>query len=300
VRKEYSIQIQGKSCALGQKTWLMGILNVTPDSFSDGGLFFNKHNAVKRGLQLIEEGADILDIGGESSRPGSEFISAEEEKKRILPVISEIRKQTNTFISVDTTKSEVLKSALNHGADMLNDISGTRFDPKMLELASHKNIPIIIMHMKGIPKNMQNSPQYQNVIEEIKSFLKKRVETALKSGIKKNKIIIDPGIGFGKRLKDNLKIIGNLNSFNELDLPILIGVSRKSFIGNLLNVTPDQRIEGTIASSLISVLQGAHILRTHDVASLKKALIVTEAIMNEADSNQFSQEKRKDKRLHAS
>ena len=154
--------------------------------------------------------------------------------------------------------------------------------------------------MKGIPKNMQNSPQYKNVIEEIKSFLKKRVETALKSGIKKNKIIIDPGIGFGKRLKDNLKIIGNLNSFNELDLPILIGVSRKSFIGNLLNVNPDQRIEGTIASSLISVLQGAHILRTHDVASLKKALIVTDAIMNEADSNQFSQEKRKDKRLHAS
>jgi len=278
----------------------MGILNVTPDSFSDGGLYFNKHNAVKRGLQLIEEGADILDIGGESSRPGSESISAEEEKKRILPVISEIRKQTNTFISVDTTKSEVLKSALDHGADMLNDISGTRFDPKILELASYKNIPIIIMHMKGIPKNMQNSPQYKNVIEEIKSFLKKRVETALKSGIKKNKIIIDPGIGFGKRLKDNLKIIGNLNSFNELDLPILIGVSRKSFIGNLLNVNPDQRIEGTIASSLISVLQGAHILRTHDVASLKKALIVTDAIMNEADSNQFSQEKRKDKRLHAS
>ncbi len=286
------------NCTLGQKTWLMGILNITPDSFSDGGLYYNKQNAVKRGLQLIEEGADILDIGGESSRPGSDPITAEEEKKRILPVLSEIRKQTDTFISVDTTKSEVLKAALDQGADILNDISGMRFDPKMLELASEKNIPVVIMHMKGTPKNMQKRPKYENVVEEIKTFLKKRVKTALKTGIKKNKIIIDPGIGFGKRLKDNLKIIGNLSSFNELDLPILIGVSRKSFIGNLLNVTPDQRIEGTIASSLVSVLQGAHILRSHDIASLKKAVIVTEAIMNEADLNPSSEEKRKDKMLH--
>ncbi|MFO7980020.1 MAG: dihydropteroate synthase [Candidatus Aminicenantes bacterium] len=298
MRKEYSIQIRGMNCTLGQKTWLMGILNITPDSFSDGGLYYNKQNAVKRGLQLIEEGADILDIGGESSRPGSDPITAEEEKKRILPVLSEIRKQTDTFISVDTTKSEVLKAALDQGADILNDISGMRFDPKMLELASEKNIPVVIMHMKGTPKNMQKRPKYENVVEEIKTFLKKRVKTALKTGIKKNKIIIDPGIGFGKRLKDNLKIIGNLSSFNELDLPILIGVSRKSFIGNLLNVTPDQRIEGTIASSLVSVLQGAHILRSHDIASLKKAVIVTEAIMNEADLNPSSEEKRKDKMLH--
>lgn len=298
MRKEYSIQIKGRNCTLGQRTWLMGILNITPDSFSDGGLYYNKQNAVNRGLQLIEEGADILDIGGESSRPGSDPITAEEEKKRILPVLSEIRKKTDTFISVDTTKSEVLKAALDQGADILNDISGMRFDPKMLELASEKNIPVVIMHMKGTPKNMQKRPKYKNVIEEIKSFLKKRVKTALKTGIKKNKIIIDPGIGFGKRLKDNLIIIGNLSSFSELDLPILIGVSRKSFIENLLNVTPDQRIEGTIASSLVSVLQGAHILRSHDIASLKKAVIVTEAIMNEANLNPFSEEKTKDKMLH--
>jgi len=298
VRKEYSIQIRGRNCTLGQRTWLMGILNITPDSFSDGGLYYNKQNAVNRGLQLIEEGADILDIGGESSRPGSDPITAEEEKKRILPVLSEIRKKTDTFISVDTTKSEVLKAALDQGADILNDISGMRFDPKMLEVASEKNIPVVIMHMKGTPKNMQKRPKYKNVIEEIKSFLKKRVKTALKTGIKKNKIIIDPGIGFGKRLKDNLIIIGNLSSFKELALPILIGVSRKSFIENLLNVTPDQRIEGTIASSLVSVLQGAHILRSHDIASLKKAVIVTEAIMNEANLNPFSEEKRKDKMLH--
>ncbi|MFW6140228.1 MAG: dihydropteroate synthase [Acidobacteriota bacterium] len=299
MRKEYSIQIRDKSCMLGRRTWLMGILNVTPDSFSDGGLYLDEQSAVKKGLQLIEEGADILDIGGESSRPGSDPITAEEEKKRMLPVLSEIRKHTDAFISVDTTKSEVLKSALDEGADILNDISGMRFDPRILELVSNKNIPAVIMHMKGTPKNMQRKPEYENVIDEIKAFLKKRVEAALKSGIKKNKIIIDPGIGFGKRLKDNLKIIGNLSSFNDLDLPILIGVSRKSFIGNLLNVTPDQRIEGTIASSLVSVLQGADILRSHDLASLKKALIVTEAIMNESSLKQSSEEKRKDEMIHA-
>lgn len=299
MRKEYLVQIRGRDYALGQRTWLMGILNITPDSFSDGGLYYNKKRAVKRGLQLIEQGADILDIGGESSRPGSDPITAEEEKNRILPVISEIRKHTDAFISVDTTKSDVLKSALNEGADILNDISGMRFDPKILELASEKNIPVVIMHMKGTPKNMQKGPKYENVIEEIKSFLKKRVKTAIKTGIKKNKIIIDPGIGFGKRLKDNLRIIGNLSSLNGLDLPILIGVSRKSFIGNLLNISPDQRIEGTIASSLISILQGAHILRSHDVAALKKAIIVTEAIMNETNISQFSESKRKGKVLYA-
>ncbi len=299
MRKEHSVQIRGRDYTLGRRTWLMGVLNVTPDSFSDGGIYFNKKSAVKRGLELIEQGADILDIGGESSRPGSDPVTAEAEKKRILPVISEIRKHTDAFISVDTTKSEVLKSALDGGADILNDISGTRFDPKTLELASERKIPIIIMHMKGTPKNMQKAPRYENAVEEIKSFLKQRVKKALNLGIQKNKIIIDPGIGFGKRLKDNLRIIRNLSSFNELGLPILIGVSRKSFIGTLLNTSPEERIEGTIASSLISILQGAHILRVHDVAPLKKAVIVADAIMWEEGFRESSVEKRKDKVLHA-
>jgi len=277
----------------------MGVLNVTPDSFSDGGLYYNKKGAVEKGLQLIEEGADILDIGGESSRPGADPISIEEEKKRILPVLSEIRKHTNAFISVDTTKSEVLKSALDEGADILNDISGMRFDDKMPELASEKNIPVIIMHMKGNPKNMQKDPKYKNVIQEIKSFLKRRVNTALKAGIKRNKIIIDPGIGFGKRLEDNLRIIRNLSSLNELNLPILIGLSRKSFIGNLLNASPEKRIEGTIASSLICILQGAHIIRVHDVAALKKAVTVAEAIMRKENLDLFPEKQKKDRILHA-
>lgn len=299
MRKEYSLRIKGRDYTLGRRTWLMGILNVTPDSFSDGGIYLDKKSAVQKGLQLIKDGADILDIGGESTRPGSHPVTAEEEKRRILPVISEIRKKTDALISVDTTKSEVLKSALDAGADILNDISGMRFDPKILGLASKQDIPVIIMHMKGTPRNMQESPEYDNVIQEIKTFLKQRITDALTAGIKKNKIIIDPGIGFGKRLKDNLKIISNLSAFSELGFPILIGVSRKSFIGDLLNLSPEKRIEGTIASSLISILQGAHILRVHDVSSLKKAVIVAEAIMKEGVSNQFSEERGKDRVLHA-
>jgi len=299
VRKEYSLRIKGRDYTLGRRTWLMGILNVTPDSFSDGGIYLDKKSAVQKGLQLIKDGADILDIGGESTRPGSHPVTAEEEKRRILPVISEIRKKTDALISVDTTKSEVLKSALDAGADILNDISAMRFDPKILGLASKQDIPVIIMHMKGTPRNMQESPEYDNVIQEIKTFLKQRITDALTAGIKKNKIIIDPGIGFGKRLKDNLKIISNLSAFSELGFPILIGVSRKSFIGDLLNLSPEKRIEGTIASSLISILQGAHILRVHDVSSLKKAVIVAEAIMKEGVSNQFSEERGKDRVLHA-
>ncbi len=299
MRREYSVQIRGKDYTLGLRTWLMGVLNVTPDSFSDGGLYYSKKNAVEKGLQLIEEGADILDIGGESSRPGADPISLEEEKRRILPVISEIRKHTDAFISVDTTKSEVLKSALDEGADILNDISGMRFDAKMPELASEKDIPVIIMHMKGNPKNMQKDPIYKNVIQEIKFFLKQRINTALKAGIKRNRIIIDPGIGFGKRLEDNLRIIRELGSLNELNLPILIGLSRKSFIGNLLNVSPEKRIEGTIVSSLICILQGAHIIRVHDVAALKKAVTVAEAIMGKENLDLSPEGQKKDRMLHA-
>ena len=299
MRKEYSIRIRERDCILGRRTWLMGILNVTPDSFSDGGLFLDKKSAVRKGLQLIEDGADILDIGGESTRPGSNPVTPEEEKKRILPVVSEIRKKTDALISVDTTKSEVLKSALDAGADILNDISGMRFDPKIRELVSIKDIPVIIMHMKGTPRNMQESPRYGNVIHEIKSFLQQRVTEALTAGIKKKKIIIDPGIGFGKRLKDNLRIISNLSAFNELGFPIMIGVSRKSFIGDLLALSPEQRIEGTIASSLISILQGAHIPRVHDVASLKRAVTVAEAIIKEGVSIQSSGDRGKERVLHA-
>lgn len=282
MRKKSILQVRGNRLLLGQKTWLMGIINVTPDSFSDGGLYFNKEKAVDRGLELAEEGADIIDIGGESTRPGSDFISTEEELMRTVPVISALRKKTDVLISVDTTKSEVAEAALDKGADIINDISSFRFDPKMLSLAAQKDIPVILMHMKGTPKNMQLNPFYEDLLAEIRGFLEERIATAQAYGIKKEKIIIDPGIGFGKSLKDNLVLIKSLKFLEPIDRPILIGISRKSFIGKILSLPPQERTEGTIASAVLSIINGAHILRVHDVEAVKRAVLVIEAIIDES------------------
>ena len=259
----------------------MGVVNVTPDSFSDGGLYFDKDKAVERGLELAEQGADILDVGGESTRPGSEPIPAEEEKKRVIPVISELRKNTDVLISVDTTKSEVAEQALDAGADIINDISAFRFDERMPLLVSEKRAPVILMHMKGTPKTMQRRPFYENLYQEIVCFLEERINTSLSYGIKQEKIIIDPGIGFGKNLTHNLSIIKNLRFLENLDRPILVGVSRKSFIGKILNLPPLDRTEGSIASAVLSVLNGAHILRVHEVEPVRRAIRVAEAIINQ-------------------
>ncbi len=295
MRKEYSLQVNGKNHTLGRRTWIMGVINVTPDSFSDGGLYFDKDRAVERGLELESEGADIIDVGGESTKPGSEPIAAEEELRRILPVISALKKRTSSLISVDTTKSEVARAALDKGADIINDISSFRFDSGMLSLAAQRKTPVILMHMKGVPKTMQDNPFYEDVLLEVKAFFKKKIEEAHQSGIKKEKIIIDPGIGFGKRLKDNLTLINRLQTFEDLDRPILVGVSRKSFIGKILNAQPGARLEGTIASAILSMVNGAHILRVHDVAAVKKAVLVAEAIINEGfglDSSEKNVEKK--------
>jgi dihydropteroate synthase len=259
----------------------MGILNVTPDSFSDGGLYFEEGKAIEHGLRMISEGADIVDVGGESTRPGSDPISADEELRRILPVISGLRKHTKSLISVDTSKSDVALAALTEGADIINDISAFRKDPKMVSVAVQTDAPIIIMHMKGSPKTMQRDPHYENVIKEIKSFLKKMIEVAAENGIKRDKIIIDPGIGFGKRFEDNLTLIRNLSDFGTLDQPILVGISRKSFLGKILDLPPGEREEGTLASAIISVIQGAHILRVHEVAPIKRAILVAETILDD-------------------
>ena len=281
MRKKFSFHAKGANFTLGERTWIMGILNITPDSFSDGGLYFDKARASAQGLMLIEEGADILDIGGESSRPGSNPISAEEEIRRVIPVIAAIREKTDVLISIDTTKMEVARAALEAGADIINDISAFRFEPEMLTLAKEKEAPVIFMHMLGMPKTMQAAPFYKDVLNEVRAFLKDRVDTAKSMGIKKEKIIIDPGIGFGKRLEDNFRIIKDLKFLEDIDQPILIGVSRKSFIDNILNLPPSERLEGTIAASILSILNGAHILRVHDVAGVKKAVMVAEAIMSE-------------------
>jgi dihydropteroate synthase len=294
VRKEYTLRVNGKDFTLGQRTWIMGVINVTPDSFSDGGLHFDKDKAVARGLQLREEGSDIIDIGGESTRPGSEPITEEEELRRVIPVISTLREKTDSLISIDTTKSEVAQAALDAGADIINDISSSSFDPKTFSVAAERGAPVILMHMKGIPRNMQVNPFYENVLLEVKSFLKEKIEQARAAGIKKEKIIIDPGIGFGKRHKDNLVLIKNLHFFEDLEQPILIGISRKSFIGKILDSPPKQRLEGTIASAVLSIVHGAHILRVHDVASVKKAMLVTEAIIKEGQpATTFEESKEK-------
>jgi dihydropteroate synthase len=263
----------------------MGILNVTPDSFSDGGLFLKPDRAVARGLELLSQGADIIDIGGESARPGSDPVSLEEERKRVLPVIKELRKKTDRLISIDTTKSGVARAALEAGADIINDISGLRFDPAMISLAAESRVPVIVMHMLGRPKTMQDNPCYDDVVSEVKDFFEERIESLKSRGIAREHIIIDPGIGFGKRQEDNLALLNNLASFQELDRPLLVGTSRKSFLGRILDLEADQRLEGTISSSLLSVINGAHILRVHDVEPIRRALQVAEAIWSEGAPN---------------
>jgi len=281
VKKRPILQVNGKQHILGIKTWIMGVINVTPDSFSDGGFYFDKKKAVERGLELVKQGADILDVGGESTRPGSDAISPEEELKRIMPVISELREKTNVLISVDTTKSKVAEAALGAGADIINDISAFRFDDRMPLIATETGAPVVLMHMKGVPKTMQSNPFYEDLFQEIRCFLEERIATAEAYGIKRENIIVDPGIGFGKSLEHNLSIINNLNFLEELDRPILVGISRKSFIGKILNLPPQERMEGTIASAVLSVLKGAHILRVHDVEPVRRAVSVAEAIMKE-------------------
>jgi dihydropteroate synthase len=298
VRKEYTLQVNGKKHTLGQRTWIMGVINVTPDSFSDGGLYFDKDRAVEKGIELQAEGADIIDVGGESTKPGSEPIAAEEELRRIIPVISALRKRTSSLISVDTTKSEVAQAALDEGADIINDISSFRFDSKMLPLAAQKQVPVVLMHMKGVPKTMQDNPRYEDVVLEIKAFFKEKIQAAEEHGVNKEKIIIDPGIGFGKGLKDNLVLINRLQTFEELGCPILVGVSRKSFIGKILNLPAAERLEGTIASALLSIINGAHILRVHDVAAVRRAVLVAEAILNEDQAIDPLEEDREKRNPH--
>lgn len=258
---------------------IMGILNVTPDSFSDGGLFVDPQQAVERVLQMVEEGADIIDIGGESTRPGAEPVSIEEEIKRVVPVVQEIRRQSKIPISIDTTKAGVAVRALEAGATMINDVSAGRFDPEMLPLAAKANVPICLMHMKGEPRTMQQNPLYEDVVAEVKTFLRERIDVCLRAGIKKEKIIIDPGIGFGKRVEDNVRLLKELDQFQALGCPILIGTSRKSFIGHLTGAEIQDRLPGTLASLAIAIQKGANILRVHDVAETRQFLNVFNAIL---------------------
>jgi dihydropteroate synthase len=264
---------------LSKKSLVAGILNITPDSFSDGGVFFDENKAVARAFEIAAEGADIIDIGGESTRPGAAKISEKEEIKRILPVIKIIVKKIKIPVSVDTYKYEVAKAVLGEGASIINDISGLKFSPKISELTAKANAGLILMHIQGKPSDMQQDPKYKDVVKEIKSCLKESVETALEAGNKKESIIIDPGIGFGKTLEHNLIILKNLCEFVKLGYPVMTGVSRKSFIGKILKTESDQRLEGSLAAAVLSVKEGASIIRAHDVKETVRALRVTEAIL---------------------
>ncbi len=267
------------SLDFSKKTHIMGILNVTPDSFSDGGLYFDEKKAVEHALKLIEEGADIIDIGGESTRPGSEPVSVEEEIRRTIPVIEAIAKAVNVPISIDTYKADVARRALDAGASMVNDISGLRFDPDMPKIVSEYKVPVIIMHIKGRPKDMQQNPVYEALIPEIMDYLRISIRLASNFGISENKIIIDPGIGFGKTVEHNLEIIKNLKEFTLLGKPIAVGVSRKAFIGKILgDAPPAERLEGTAAAAAIAIFNGANIIRVHDVKEMAKVAKVANSI----------------------
>ena len=260
----------------------MGILNITPDSFSDGGLYFDKSTAVKRAFQMVEEGADIIDIGGESTRPGSEPITIEAELMRTIPVIEALARGIKIPLCIDTYKSEVARRALDAGASMVNDISGLRFDPKMPEVVSEYKVPVVIMHIRGNPRDMQQNPVYEALIPEIMDYLRAGMIIARQAGISEDMIVIDPGIGFGKTFNHNLQIIHNLHEITLLKKPILIGPSRKAFIGEILGDVPvTERLEGTAAAVAISIMNGANIIRAHDVKEMVKVAKVADAIKKE-------------------
>ena len=260
-------------------TLIMGILNVTPDSFSDGGKFIHLDKALSQAQYMEKNGADIIDIGGESTRPGAISVSVKEEINRTIPVIEEIRKFSNISISIDTYKSEVAEKALLAGADFINDISGFTFDSRMMEIVKKFDVPVVLMHIKGTPQDMQTNPTYIDVIKDLLEFFSFQINKALDFGIKKAQIIIDPGIGFGKQLNDNFILIRRLKEFSELGFPILIGPSRKSFIGLTLDSPPEYRLEGTLAAVSAGILNGASIVRVHDVKEVKRTVIITDKIM---------------------
>jgi dihydropteroate synthase len=279
-RRSFVLRCRSGDLQLGERTLIMGVLNITPDSFSDGGVFFEPHKAIEHGLRMAEEGADIIDVGGESSRPGSDPVPLDEELKRVLPVIEELASQLEIPISVDTYKSQVAERAIEAGAQMVNDISGLCFDPQMPAVAARYDTPLIIMHIKGSPKTMQQDPSYKDLMGEIIDYLREGIAKAEQGGVDPHQVIVDPGIGFGKRMQDNLVIISRLSELNCLGRPLLIGTSRKSFIGAVLGAEVHQRGIGTMSSVAVSVLKGAHIVRVHDVAPIKQTVDMVDAIIN--------------------
>jgi len=265
---------------LGERTLIMGILNVTPDSFFDGGRFASPDKAIEEGVRMVEEGADILDVGGESTRPGSDPVSTDEELRRVIPVIGELAKRVDVPISIDTTKAAVAREAVKCGAEIINDVSAMRFDADMPQVASTTGAGLILMHMRGMPKNMQSgSLIYKSLFDDISDFLRERLQRAQSCGVERERTMLDPGIGFGKTAEDNMRLLKHLSRFRALGRPILTGVSRKSFIGKATGSEPADRLEGTAAAVAVAIMNGSSVVRVHDVKIMKKVAVMTDAIV---------------------
>jgi dihydropteroate synthase len=257
----------------------MGIVNVTPDSFSDGGLFLEPASAIEHARKLVGDGADLLDIGGESTRPGARGVSAEEERQRVVPVLEALQ-GVGVPISIDTSKASVAAPALDAGAEIVNDVTGLRSDPKLAALCAERDCGVVLMHMQGTPRTMQESPVYDDVVDDVRAFLAERIEFAIGEGIAEERIWVDPGIGFGKTVEHNLELLRRLGELRALGRPIVVGTSRKSFIGKVTWRELDDRLGGTIASNVLALRAGAEVLRVHDVAEVRQALRVAEAILD--------------------
>lgn len=279
-RARFTIRCGDHTLELGRRSLLMGTINVTPDSFSEGGSFFQTDQAIKQGECLASEGADIVDVGGESTRPFSGPVDAQEELRRVIPVISELAQRTSIPISIDTCKAQVARAALDAGATIINDISALRFDPEMVQVAATAKVPLILMHMQGTPGTMQIDPHYGSLLSEIIAFLEKRIQYACIAGVPRDQIIVDPGIGFGKTVNHNLLLIKHLDVFATLGQPILLGTSRKSFIGAVLDKEVTEREPGTWATVCACIIKGAHIVRVHEVATCRQIADMIDAIIN--------------------
>ena len=280
LRSDYKIDCRGRVLDLGSRTHIMGILNVTPDSFSDGGLYADPARALDHAREMVSQGADIIDIGGESTRPGADPLTEEEETNRIIPVIERLSTELMAPISVDTYKSSVAKKALQAGAGIVNDISGLGFSPDMAQVVADHGAAVVIMHIKGTPRDMQVNPVYHDVVGEIMDHLEESAGIALKAGIDRDRIMIDPGIGFGKTLEHNLAVLERLDEFRALGFPIVLGTSRKRFIGTVLDIAePKDRIEGSAATVALGIQRGARIVRVHDVGFMTKVARMTDAIV---------------------
>jgi dihydropteroate synthase len=285
-RKRFRLRLRSRALTLGERTLVMGVLNITPDSFSDGGEYLDSAAAIARALQIEKDGADILDIGGESTRPGATPISTEEELRRILPVIEVLRGKLRIPMSVDTRRADVAEAALRAGAEIVNDVSALRTDPRLAEVARRARAPLILMHMRGTPQTMQRGPFARDVIRDVMDGLREAVRRAKRAGLAKTQILLDPGIGFGKKHEQNFEILARLPELARLDCPIVVGTSRKAFLGKALagpdgpSAPPGERLLGTAATVTASILGGAHIVRVHDVADMVRVTRVADAIAN--------------------